>query len=332
MTIFNLTLNAQKIMKFNLMSRRWLLLAVLPLFFSSCLDYEASEQEKQIEFEEELIKSHLTQNNISATRDNSGIYYQVVEKNEQGTPVEAEDVVSIRYVMRTLGGNLIDSLSASQQADTVVRFQHIGGGVYPEGINLGVRLMNEGEKFRFYIPSYRAFNTFSYKTILPSESILVVDAEVVDVETIDEVKTQEKQAIQSYISTHNLQGVSEKTSGIFYQKIEEGSGEVVKAGQQVELAYKGYFLNNEVFDQSKANEPIKFTIGYNSVIKGFEDGIKLMKKGEKGRIFIPSHLAYGSGVQVIPGIVRKDFIKAYNMRDMAPFATLVFDVELEDID
>jgi len=133
------------------------------------------------------------------------------------------------------------------------------------------------------------------------------------------------------VSGHQLENVEEKSSGIFYQQLQAGSGDKVKSGQQVEIAYKGYYINDEVFDESESDQPIKFTIGYNNVIPGFEEGIKLMKEGEKGRIFIPSHLAYGAGIQVIPDFVRSSFLKSYQLKDMVPFQTMIFDVEVKSI-
>jgi len=318
-------------MKRDLLTLALSILMINVLFLSSCMETE-NEFEKQINFEEDLLNDHFTQNSINATRDNSGIFYEVLESNPDGEPVEENDIVAIRYVMRRLSGQMIDSLSsASQEKDTVVRFQHLSGALYPDGVNLGVRLMNVGEKFRLYIPSYRAFNDFSYKTLIPSETILVTDVEVVDVASEEEVENEEKQLIQNYVSGHQLENVEEKSSGIFYQQLQAGSGDKVKSGQQVEIAYKGYYINDEVFDESESDQPIKFTIGYNNVIPGFEEGIKLMKEGEKGRIFIPSHLAYGAGIQVIPDFVRSSFLKSYQLKDMVPFQTMIFDVEVKSI-
>lgn len=319
-------------MKTNFMGKHYLIMPMMLVLFGSCMDTGDSEFEKQMKFEEEVITEYLENNEITATRDNSGIYYEVLKENASGTPVEEGDVVSIRYIMKTLGGKLIDSLSMSEQADTVVRFQHATGETYPIGIDWGVRLMNQGETFRFYIPSYRAFGNYSYKTLLPSEAILIVDTEVVNVESLENINTQEKQAIRNYVTDHQLQGAEEKATGIFYQKLSEGTGEVVKQGQSVKVAYKGTFLNDEEFDKSESGKPFAFTIGYTNVIKGFEEGVKLMKKGEKGRIFIPSKLGYGDGIQVIPGIIRKDYLtKIYGRDGMAPFQTLIFEVELVEV-
>ena len=133
-------------MKTNFFKFFSLFTAVLAV--SGCMETE-NEFNQQIEFEEGLLNDYFAQNNLEPTRDNSGIYYEVLESNPDGEPVEEEDIVGIRYVMRRLSGQMIDSLASNiQEADTVVRFQHVNGALYPDGINLGVRLMNEGEKFR----------------------------------------------------------------------------------------------------------------------------------------------------------------------------------------
>lgn len=317
------------------MQKYLLTLPLMVVFLSSCLDTEDSEFEKQAKFEDQLISQYLEQNSITATKDNTGIYYQALESNTSGTPVEQGDLVSIRYVMKTLAGKLIDSLSMSGEVDTVVRYLHAPGAVnptfYPEGISWGVRLMNEGEKFRFFIPSYLAFNNYSYKTLIPSEAILNVEAEVVKVESLDDLKTEEEQAIEDYIESHQLEGVSKKSTGIYYQVLEEGTGETVKTGQTVKVAYKGMFLNGDVFDETDSGKTYSFAVGYDDVIPGFVEGIKLMRKGEKGRIFIPSELAYSKVPQVIPGVIKKDYLtKLYGRDLMAPFKTLIFEVELKE--
>ncbi|MDF9795677.1 FKBP-type peptidyl-prolyl cis-trans isomerase FkpA [Catalinimonas alkaloidigena] len=309
--------------------KQFLIIPGLVILMSGCLDNEDSEFEKQAKFDDQLISQHLEQNSITATKDNnSGIYYEVLKENTSGTPVEQEDVISIRYIMRTLGGKLIDSLTMGAEVDTVVRFQHVPGAIFPEGFNWGVRLMNEGEKFRFYIPSDKAFKNYSYKTLIPSETILNVEAEIVQVQSLDDVQKEEIEAIEDYISARELEGVSKKSTGIYYQRLQEGSGETLKTGQVVKVAYKGEFMNGEVFDKSESNKPLTFVLGIDQVIKGFEEGIKLMKKGEKGRIIIPSELAYAQGTQVIPGFIREDFMKTFQLRDIPPFQTLIFELEI----
>ncbi len=325
-------------MKTNFARRCHLVMLMMVIVLSSCLEMDEDPYDQQAKLDEQLITEHLESNNITATKDNSsGIYYEVLKENTNGTPVEPEDVVSIRYVMKTLSGKLIDSLNTVQSPDTTVLFQHAVDpnktALYPFGINYGIRLMNEGEKFRFYIPTGLAYGNYAYKTLIPSEAILIVDTEVVKVASEEEFYTQEKQGIQEYITDNQLEGASEQSSGIFYQKLLEGTGEIIKPGQTASVAYKGLFLNGEVFDESASNSPLGLTIGANNnIIPAFEAGVKLMKKGEKARIFIPSKLAYAESVQIIPGIIRKDYLmKAFGREFLPPYETLIFELEIKDI-
>ncbi len=66
-----------------------------------------------------------------------------------------------------------------------------------------------------------------------------------------------------------------------------------KKGDTVKVHYKGTLQNGEVFDKSKENEPLQFTIGSGEVIEGFNEAVSGMKKGEKKSVHIPCAKAYG---------------------------------------
>ena len=109
-------------------------------------------------------------------------------------------------------------------------------------------------------------------------------------------------------------GFDKTESGLRYQIIQKGTGAKAEKGQTVSVHYKGQLSDGTVFDSSyKRNEPIDFPLGVGQVIPGWDEGIGLLKVGDKARLVIPSHLGYGSAGAggVIP-----------------PDATLVFDVEL----
>lgn len=99
-----------------------------------------------------------------------------------------------------------------------------------------------------------------------------------------------------------------------YIEIEPGTGAQAEAGKTVSVHYTGKFQDGKVFDSSiSRGEPITFPLGQGRVIKGWDEGIVLMKVGDKAQLIIPPELAYGErgAGGVIP-----------------PNATLVFDVEL----
>ena len=109
-------------------------------------------------------------------------------------------------------------------------------------------------------------------------------------------------------------GFNKTESGLLYKIINKNNKESPKTGDTVKVHYKGKLLDDTVFDSSyKRNQPFEFSIGLGQVIKGWDEGILLLGKGDKAQFIIPPNLAYGeSGAGgVIP-----------------PNATLIFDVEL----
>jgi len=109
-------------------------------------------------------------------------------------------------------------------------------------------------------------------------------------------------------------GFNKTDSGLRYQILQDGTGAKAEKGQTVSVHYKGQLADGTVFDSSyKRNQPIDFALGVGQVIPGWDEGVGLLKVGDKARFVIPSNLAYGSAGAggVIP-----------------PDATLIFDVEL----
>ncbi len=111
-----------------------------------------------------------------------------------------------------------------------------------------------------------------------------------DTETVTDYTAKNEQEIKDYLAKNNLTA-QRSTSGLYYIINEQGTGTQPTAASNVTVAYKGYFTNGNVFDQSKA-EGISF--GLNQVIKGWTEGIPYFKTGGSGVLLIPSHLGYGS--------------------------------------
>ena len=127
---------------------------------------------------------------------------------------------------------------------------------------------------------------------------------------------REKSEAKSALKKH-VEGMLETASGLYHKITGVGTGKKPNKGQSVSVHYTGMLLDGTVFDSSyERKEPITFPIGIGQVIPGWDEGILLLKEGEKARFVIPSHLAYGSrgAGGVIP-----------------PNATLIFDVELVKI-
>lgn len=112
-------------------------------------------------------------------------------------------------------------------------------------------------------------------------------------------------------------GYDETPSGLRYKILQEGNGKPATKGAMVSVHYKGQLIDGQVFDSSyQRKQPIDFTIGVGQVIPGWDEGIQLLKVGDKARLVIPSDLAYGS--RGAGGVIPPD-------------ATLIFDVELMNV-
>ncbi len=107
-------------------------------------------------------------------------------------------------------------------------------------------------------------------------------------------------------------GVVTTESGLQYQIVEEGAGKSPSPTDKVTVQYRGTLVGGKEFDSSYSRgEPTSFQL--NGVIKGWTEGLQLIKEGGKIKLFIPSELAYGQ-------------------RGPLANQTLIFDVELVSVD
>jgi peptidylprolyl isomerase len=145
------------------------------------------------------------------------------------------------------------------------------------------------------------------------------DAKLVFNSALEEVKLKEmRNKAKSEAVLKDLQkGAKVTASGLSYKMIKIGNGIQAEKGKTVSVHYTGKLIDGTKFDSSyDRNEPIEFPLGEGRVIPGWDEGIALLKVGDKATFIIPSNLAYGDrgAGGVIP-----------------PNATLIFDVELMDV-
>ncbi|WP_299000706.1 FKBP-type peptidyl-prolyl cis-trans isomerase [uncultured Tenacibaculum sp.] len=126
-----------------------------------------------------------------------------------------------------------------------------------------------------------------------------------------------KKAGEEFLAENKTKdGVQTTESGLQYIVLKEGEGEAPTASSRVKVHYHGTLTDGTVFDSSvERGEPSEFGVG--QVIKGWTEGLQLMKPGAKYKFFIPQDLAYGAQQ-------RGQHIK--------PFSALVFEVELLEVE
>jgi FKBP-type peptidyl-prolyl cis-trans isomerase len=113
----------------------------------------------------------------------------------------------------------------------------------------------------------------------------------------------------------SVEGVKTTASGLQYVVMQEGSGPIPSAEEQVRVHYHGTLIDGTVFDSSvERGEPAVFGVG--QVIPGWTEALQLMPVGSKWKLFLPADLAYGE--RGAGG-------------DIGPNSVLVFEVELLEI-
>jgi FKBP-type peptidyl-prolyl cis-trans isomerase FkpA len=132
---------------------------------------------------------------------------------------------------------------------------------------------------------------------------------------------EEAKSLEEYIKKNNIKA-TKTASGAYVEILQPGSGPKADSGTIATVYYTGKLLKTgTAFDSNRDpkfshTDPFDVSIGTSATVRGFDEGLRYFAKGGKGRIFMPSEVAYGGrGIQdVIP-----------------PFSTLVFEVEVINV-
>lgn len=295
-------------------------LVLITFIAVSCLKDDNDDSEKR-EKEKRLIENYIQSNGITAAPSSTGLYYIPITEGTGATPTE-NDFALIKYKVTNLEGVFFDGTDkALVEKNNVYPYFLLGGPlkIYsgPQGFYAGVieglRSMKEGGKAKLIMPSLLAYNDYDPKII-----------EVELLEVIADPMAYEKRQIANFLDTATNKTVTpaDSVNGIYYIEKSAGTGSAPEAGKKATLKYKGYLPDGRVFDQTENDKTFSFTIGEDEVIKGFDNGVRLMKKGGKATIVIPYYWGYGFKARIDPQT---------QQITIPMFSTLIFDLELIDI-
>ncbi len=297
----------------------------------ACEEERLDQDLQQDKVDEESILQYLNSKQMTATRDEkSGIYYQILDAKPEGAIPAEGDIVSIYYRISLLNGLVLEVKSA--QSGEPLKFKHTDNALFPEGINYGVGMMKLGEKYRFYLPSRWALGSFFASGLLEPNAVMVAEIELAKIENEEQQKTLEDQAINQYLQGKQIDDAVPFPSGIYLKTLKPGSGNRPVQNQMVTIHYTRKYLDGTVSNSTIGSEPVTFRLGSGRAVEGLEQGLKQMQFGEKALLMVPSHLGFGSSIQVFPQELRDEFVeKALNAQNIYPFATLIYEVEIMKI-
>ena len=253
----------------------------------------------------------------------TGLYYAFYETNQGNTPETME---------------LLDVVLSCVINDTVViipenrMILQMMEPLFVGDIFEGIKMMHKGDSASFIVRTDSTFYTllrspmpseFSVNDIMkfnirlndfyPESEFASKQIEYMKNTFVEETLAAENE-LDRYFKDNGIKPITTST-GLNYVKTKDGNGIKPQVSTMVKFHYTGKLLDGTVFDSSVTrNEPFQFVVGIGQVIPGWDEGLQMMSKGEKGVFYIPYYLAYGNtGSGPIP-----------------PFATLVFEVELID--
>lgn len=318
---------------------KYLFLSILALLYGCGSSEEPTVDQELVD--DKIISDYILANNITAEKDTSGIYFEVIVPNQIGkVQTMFDNILTIHYTAKILEGVGIDSTSATIGPDSVKVKQGIGA-ILPRGLDYGLALMKKGETFKFFIPSHLAFKDFSSSLpAIPANSILEITVELLEIENDAEQLAGEILQIENYITTralndtitNPLDSVVLLPSGEYYKRISTGiQNDTLIAGEPLNLRYSGTFLNDPLNPFASGVLDYNFSTGI--VIQGIDSGVSKMERLERALIIIPSQSGYKESAFYFPRSLGSDFVNELFIPNYAtevpPFSVLVFDVTLQ---
>jgi FKBP-type peptidyl-prolyl cis-trans isomerase len=253
---------------------------VLTILISCEKEYETIDV-----IDDRNVQEYIQQNKISAQEyQGTGIYYQVVTAGT-GPEVQYSDKVPALITMRSLDGKYV----SSDTFNIANRYYNFLGYYNPEAIRLGVKevLKKSNGTIRMIIPSRLAFGRNGSGSI-PGNASMDVTVRVLDFAKLVEY---EDFTIRKYLESNSLTGFTKTSTGLYYKIGQPGTGSPITTDSTIVANYTGKLLNGTIFDRAIAGSEATFTL--NSLVKGWRQGVPLIKQGGSIRLIVPSTLGYG---------------------------------------
>jgi FKBP-type peptidyl-prolyl cis-trans isomerase len=299
----------------------------LAMSISSCFKHE-TDYEKRVKADEAAILNYLRENQEDAEKSMTGVFFKAINTNTFSDRVMENSVVSVNYTVRLLSGQIIEEYDDMYNP---VKLSYSDNALLPIGL-YEIGRMRLGETYRFYVPSYLAFNTYALEGVFPAHSNFIIDLTVVDLISEEYQHEDEMFEIEMYLAENNITTAQKQASGVYYIQDLEGTGSQPGTYSQVKIHFTRSYLDGTLIRSTLDGQPLIVPLGNFNLVPGLEEGIRLMKKGGKATIIVPSKWGFGRSVQVIPQIVREAWVEEKMLSpETLPYSIMIHEVELLDL-
>ena len=266
-------------------------------------------------------------------RTKSGLQYKIIPDGSKGDMVKRGQFLKITFVQK-VHDSVINS--TPDGFPTYLGVDSVGPNYNPSEI-FGLLHKGDSAIIVLQVDTLLHRPNVTLPPFLRKKDKIVLTIKVLDIFASDSLvkadrekyfnaeKVKEVAAIEDYLAKNSITNFQKTKNGVYYQITTQGTGPQADSGKMVSIKYTGYTLDGKLFDSNKDSDkkvqhhpltPFEFRAGVSGAIPGMVEAIKGFKKGDKGKMYVPSVLGYGA--QGAGGVIK-------------PFANLIFDIEVVDV-
>lgn len=268
---------------------------------------------------------------VGMKKTKSGLEYKIIEGSKKGEALKVGDIAKFEYKITykdsvvgqsyglVPGYDLVDSVGRPHDFSEVLKLLKVGDSLVTFQYYDSLKAINPMQSPPFMKKGEKLKTTIKLLGVFHGREETMADYQ----KEVDKLRDRELGVIKKYIDKNNIK--AELSNGVYVEVKDKGTGAPVIAGKEVFIMYNGYNYDGKYFDsnidstkqlQRHDLTPISFIAGQQGAIQGMLVGVMAFNKGGKGRIFIPSVMAYGP--QGSPPVIQ-------------PNENLIFDIEIVDV-
>lgn len=277
----------------------------------------------------------------------NGLFYRFITHSGDTDRPQVGDYVFVQMVNKFTEDSVLYNSFESGRPNGVVTFQ-LRQPAFKGSLEEAIMLMSTGDSALFKISADSIYSLIPKEDsaeAFPPGTFFTFELKLVKVMTAQQMqdeqqkkyqayleeiqrksawnKENEAKVISDYLSMNKIETKALK-SGLIYIEHEKGKGTMPVKGSKLAVNYVGRTLvDGEVFDASDMHGgPMTYEFGGQPMIKGWDEGLSMMKAGGKATLILPSALAYDSMGSISP---------TSGMYSILPYAPIMFEIELLEV-